>query len=425
MGFLKSINKTILGKPLFVNMASLSLLQLANYVIPILIIPFVVRVLGVDFFGKASYAQNIVAYLTIIVNYGFEYSATQDIAIHKNNKQKLCVIFWTVIRFKIKLLLISFLILGVLYFTFSKVHADPKLYFYAALINIGFTLFPTWFFQGIENMAKMSIFNFLIKILGAIFIVVYINSPSDYHLYLLILSIVYIFVGVISFFYVIRFYGLIYPKTNDKNLSFAVLKKGFPIFLNNLFVAIYTTIGMTILGIYLTDVDVGIYSGAHKIITAIIMLTSMPINVALFPVISRNFHKSFRDGWLFFKKCLAIVALVAFCVSLMTFLFAPIITKIFLGEQFEASISLLRWFSILPFLVIVSSLLTVQGLYGLQLQKYAPYIGLCLGIISLMANLVLIPAFGIIGAAVAWGGTQILEILLVSILLMYKKKMNS
>ena len=42
------------------NMFSLGLVQLANYVIPILIIPFVTRALGVDAFGKASYAQNIV-----------------------------------------------------------------------------------------------------------------------------------------------------------------------------------------------------------------------------------------------------------------------------------------------------------------------------------------------------------------------------
>ena len=70
------------------NIASLGLIQVANFLIPLLIIPYIARALGVEAIGKVGYAQTIISYLTIIVNYGFEYSATQDIAIHKNDKKK-------------------------------------------------------------------------------------------------------------------------------------------------------------------------------------------------------------------------------------------------------------------------------------------------------------------------------------------------
>ena len=85
---------------LFVNISSQGLVQFANYLIPLLLIPYVSRVLGVDAFGRASYAQNIGMYLTLLVNYGFEYSATQEISINRGNHAKLQSIFSTVIAFK-------------------------------------------------------------------------------------------------------------------------------------------------------------------------------------------------------------------------------------------------------------------------------------------------------------------------------------
>ncbi|MBO7635291.1 MAG: oligosaccharide flippase family protein, partial [Paludibacteraceae bacterium] len=73
---MKSSYSKILG-----NMASLSLLQIANYLIPIIVIPFIVRSLGVETVGKVSYAQNIIQYFTILITFGFDYSATRQIAI--------------------------------------------------------------------------------------------------------------------------------------------------------------------------------------------------------------------------------------------------------------------------------------------------------------------------------------------------------
>ncbi len=411
----------IKSNPLFVNIASLGLVQLANYIIPILIIPFVVRVLGVDFFGKASYAQNIITYLTIIVNYGFEYSATQDIAIHREDKTKLRTIFWTVIRFKIVLLAISFAILAVLYFTFSKVNEEPRLYVYAALLNVGVVLFPTWFFQGIEKIKNMALFNFSIKALGAVLVILLVSIPDNYQKYVLILSMSYVVVGIISFFYVLIKYDL-HNDEKNKELSKKVIRKGFPIFLNNVFVNFYTAAGMTIVGIYLSDMEIGLYAGANKIVIAVMMLTSMPVNVALFPIMSRKFEESKAEGWAFFKKSLFLVTIGGAIISILLFLFAPFIVNIFLGKEFSNAIFLLKLFSPLPFLVVTASMLTVQGLYGMQMQRYAPFVGAFLSIFSISLSLMIIPLWGIGGAAIAWVSSQFLEIILVGSLLIIKKK---
>ena len=402
-------------------MTWLTVLQFANYLIPLLIIPYIVRVLGADMFGKVSYAQNIISYLTIIITYGFEYSATQEIAINKHDKSKLKSIFWSVMRFKSILLLITFVILAILNFCFSKVEEDRLLFFYAALINIGCVLFPTWFFQGTEKMSKMTLFNFLIKSVGALFVVLLIHSKSDYLIYLLVPSLSYILIGAVSFVYVVRKYDLL-PHKKDNPLKEKAVRKGFPIFLNNIFATLYTTAGMTILGFYIPNSELGIYSGANKIIMAILMITSIPISIAIFPVMSRKFNESFDTGLQFFKRTLVLVGLFAAFCSFMVYLLSPLLVNILLGKDFAASIPLLRVYAAIPFLVIVASMFTVQGMYGFQLQKYAPYIGGTIGIFSIIINFVLIPRIGIYGAVWSYIFSEILEITLVLLLLRYKFK---
>lgn len=419
----KEIYQNVIRTTVFKNMVSLGFIQVANYLIPIIIIPYVVRVLGVDFFGKASYAQNIVTYLTILVNYGFEYSATQDVALNKNNKEKLNSIFWTVIKFKLLLLITSFLVLAVLYFSFSKVKEDFLLYIYAALINIGFVLFPTWFFQGIEKMGNMALFNFIIKVLGAILILLMINSASDYKLYLLILSLSYVVVGVFSLFYVVKKYHLSFDYW-DSEFHFSVIKKGFPIFLNNIFNTLYALVGLTIIGLYLTDKDIGLYAGVQKIIMAVVALSCMPISISLFPLMSRKFDESQIKGWLFFKQIFVFITIFAVIVALTLYGLSPLLVKLFLGNSFLSVVPVLKILSLVPLLVIIATTLTVLGIYALKMQRFAPFIGAISGGVSLLLCLIIIPKYGIIGASFGWIAAQVTEIIIVSALILYYKKNN-
>ncbi len=412
------INKIKSNQQIFNNMSWLTLLQFANYLIPLLLIPYVVRIVGVELFGKITYAQNIITYLIIFVNFGFEYSATQEIAVNRENKEKVRIIFFSVLKFKGLLLLASFFIFLILAFTFEKIIEDKLLYFYAYLILIGHVLFPNWFFQGIEKMSKMTLLNFAIKLLGALLIVLFVRQTADYRLYLLFLSLSFIVVGILSLFYVIQHFDIQYTKRRNH----FVIKKGFPIFLNNISGAIYSVAGVTILGLLVSDYDLGIYSGAYKIIAACLMLVTVPINMALFPTMSRKFNTSFRLGFIFYKKVFLWSAVFGLLISISIFLLSKYIVILLLGNEFEESTLILKVLSAIPFLVITASMLTVQGLYALQLQKYAPYIGGSICVVSLILNYALISHWGMIGTAWAYIFVEILEIILVTLILTYHFK---
>ncbi|MBR2262480.1 MAG: oligosaccharide flippase family protein [Paludibacteraceae bacterium] len=412
-------NKLKAHSTILSNMASLGLLQIANYLIPLAVIPFIVRGLGVDMIGKVSYAQNIIQYFTIFITFGFEYSATKEISIHKDDKEKTKEIFWSVIIIKLLLLITSFFIFICLSLFWGKIQNDLPLYLTIFAINIGFTLFPTWFFQGIEEMKSMAIINFLIKLFGTGLSVFFINSPEDYLVYAGMPSIAYAIFGLGAFIYVIKKHNLSYANVSLKSIKEQCIIS-FPIFLNTFFTTFYTTANITILGFFVGDHEVGIYSGAHKIIMSILMVTSMPINIAIFPSISRKMAESKKEGLHYFITIGKYAILASLLVSVLTYIFSPILVSIFLGEAFANSIPVLKLFSCLPFLVITASLCTVQGLYGLGFQKYAPFMGLTVGIICILLNLILIPRLEIYGAATAWIIAQALEIIISGTIIFYK-----
>lgn len=392
---------------------------MANYLIPFLVLPIISRILGASLFGSVSYAQNIITYLTLLVNYGFEYSATRQISIAREDKAKTDAIFWSVIAAKGMLLVLSFVILAVLSFCMERVACDPKLYIYTALANIGIVFFPTWYLQGVQQMDKMAWANFFTKLLGAVLVLSLVREASAYRLYPLLMSAASILIGIGAMIYVIRHFGISRPVLSRQTLR-EVMQAGAPIFLNNVFVALYTTANMTILGMYAADDVIGYFSGAQRLIQALNMVVVMPVSMAVFPEISRRFAQSKAQGAKFLKQVLLLAGAAAAVVSLITFLCAPLMIRIMYGAGFAPSIELLKWLSPIPFLVMIATLLTVQGLYGMGLQRWAPWVGVILAVCCVGLNLWLLPLIGVKGVCISWIAAELLECLLVSSILMTK-----
>lgn len=397
----------------------MSVLQVANYLIPFLVLPVISRILGATLFGSVSYAQNIVTYLTLLINYGFEYSATRQISIAGNDKPRTDAIFWSVITAKCVLLLVSFFILAALPFFVERVACDPKLYIYAALTNIGIVFFPTWYLQGVQQMDKMAWANFFAKLLGAVLVLSLVREASSYRLYPLLMSLASIVVGIGAMLYVIRHFHIGRFSLSRTTMR-EVLSAGAPIFLNNVFVSLYTTANMTILGIFAADDIIGYFSGAQRLIIALNMVVVLPVSMAVYPEISRRFVASKAEGVQFLKRVLLWAGAASALVSLLTFAFAPLIIRIMYGTGFTPSVEILRWMAPIPFLVMTATLLTVQGLYGMGLQRWAPWVGLILAICCVGMNLWLLPLLGVRGVCISWIAAEVLECILVGTILLTK-----
>ena len=96
------------------NLSSLSLVQISNYILPLITLPYLARVLGPEYYGLVMMAQATMIYFTILTDYGFNLSATKDIAAHQSDTKKVSDIFSAVMGTKCVLLIIGMGVLTIL-----------------------------------------------------------------------------------------------------------------------------------------------------------------------------------------------------------------------------------------------------------------------------------------------------------------------
>jgi polysaccharide transporter, PST family len=284
--FIKSKdNKRLVG-----NFLSLSVLQGTNLLLPLITFPYLVRVLGVEKFGLIAFALATVAYFEILTDYGFDLSATRQISIHRGDNNKVTSIFSAVLSIKALLSIVSFLLLTILVFSFKKFSDFFLIYYFTFGRVLGKSIFPVWFFQGMERMRITTYLNILAKAIFTVAIFVFVKEESDFLLVPVFNSLGFVISGLVALIQIRVGFGIRFQPQSKSELI-EQLKDGWHIFLSRIYVNIYTTTNTFLLGVMTNNIIVGYYSIAAKIIEAIDSLF-IPANNALYPFMSKLYQDS-------------------------------------------------------------------------------------------------------------------------------------
>jgi len=376
------------GKRLLSNFFSLSALQGANYLLPLITLPYLVRVLGPEKFGLIAFAQAFIQYFIILTDYGFYLSATREISIHREDREKVSEIFSSVMLIKFALMILSFIFLSIVVFTFTKFRNDWQVYFLAFGTVIGQVLFPFWFFQGIERMKHIAILNILAKLLFTISIFIIIKNKNDYIYVPLLNSMGSIIAGIISLWVALRWFK-VRVKIPSPIAIKQELKNGWHIFISKMAIGFYTTSNTVILGFFTNNTVVGYYAAGEKVIRAIQGL-QIPFSQAVYPYISKLASESTEKALGFVRKAAKLVSLPTVLVSLLLLIFARHITRLVLGEQFQASVYVIKIQSFLPFIVGLASVYANFFLLGFGYTKIWSRIIMFAGCVSLIGAVIFV-----------------------------------
>jgi PST family polysaccharide transporter len=392
-------------KVLLTNIFSLGTIQLVNYILPLLTVPYLVRILQPDYYGLIAFSTATITYFIMLTDYGFNLSATRQISIHRKNLKKVNEIFSATIFIQAALLLVSFILLSALIFTFEIFSKNWELYYISFGMVIGHFLFPAWLFQGLEKMKYITIINVITKTTLTLLVFIVVKQQKDYLLIPVLTSLSFIISGIFSlviakYYFHISFF---WPK---KIVVLSQLKKGWFIFSSNLSVSLFTTSTTFILGIFTDNQSVGLFAAADKIITAIKGLNA-PISQSIYPVISKKIVENKREGISFILKFGKIIIFSNLLFSVLLFILAKPICTYILGEGYQESIHLLRIMAFLPLIIVTSNLCAIQGLYNLGKAYLVSKYLIIIGISHLVLIFLLIPQFGVYGAATSVVITEI------------------
>ena len=392
-------------KRLLENFFSLSVLQGANYILPLITLPYLVRVLGPEKFGLIAFAQSFIQYFNILTDYGFNLSATREISIHREDKEKVLEIFSSVMIIKFGLIIISFLILLVLVFTIPKFKNDWPVYFLTFGVVLGNVLFPIWFFQGIEKMKYITILNIVAKGIFTICIFIFVRRMANYLYVPLINSMGFLVAGGLSLRIVSRDFGIKFILPSFEGIKYQ-LKEGWHIFISTVASTVYMNNNIFLLGLMTNNTYVGYYSAGEKIIRATTRMLQ-PVSTTLFPFLSREFSKNYKKGLALFFKFLKMIGIPGLLFSVSILLFSKNIVNVILGNQYSNSIVVVRMLSSIPFFGVIGNLFAYHLFINVKLKYMIPRILIAAFAVNLSLNLALIPCFQHIGASIALALTEI------------------
>lgn len=341
--------KQVFKNTIFKNFGYLSLLRVFEIVLPLLSYPYLIRVLDISDYGNIIFAQSLVYYFTILINYGFNISATKNIARNNSNQEKLSEIFTSTIVAKLILFFVAILILILVlaFVDFSeKLSLIIKVSF---LINIFHLFYPGWYFQGLDKMKLITIINVVSKIVFTAGIFIFVKTQADY-LAVPILWVLGSMVSALLALYIV----LISDRIEFTRITWDKLKNTFnessPFFLSNLSVELYVNANKVILGFFLGMKEVAVYDLANKILT-IIKIPIITITQSSFPTFAREKDIKQINFYSLIGLSLTIVLIIS------AWIFAKPIILLLGTESLSESISIMRILVVAALFVSISQFL--------------------------------------------------------------------
>lgn len=387
---IKQINKSKDGKTVFANFGYLSLLQVAGYVFPLISMPYLARVIGAEGFGKIAFASAIVVWIQTISDWGFNLTATRDVAQNRDNKELVSIIFSNVLWARSILTLLSGIILLLVVLLVPYLRENADIIFVTFLLVPGYILFPEWFFQAIEKMKYTTFFNLFLKLVFTVAVFVFIHKREDYLIQPLLTTIGYLLCGIGALYLIFKKWGYTLYKPQWTEI-FETIRNSTDVFVNNLMPNLYNSFSVMLLGFFGGSTANGIYDGGNRFPSIFYQFQSV-LSRVFYPFLSRR-----PDKHSFYAKLNIVSALVG---SVILVLISPLIIKIMLGDEFEKSVVVMQ---ILSFSVVFLAMGYTYGTNFLIINhKEKPLRNLTFisSIVGMCVSVPLVYYFSYIGAAV-------------------------
>lgn len=276
-----------LNKVAINNILQMGIIQLINYLFPIIMIPYLLRNIGVENYGKVSVVFAIAQLIIIVCDYGFNFTATQKIAVTGKIDHKLVTIIYS---FKVIVLFASSILL-LFYILFWKINNLYEIFFlFSFIIYAGSQSFiPLWLYRGINKIGYLSFFTVLTKILSLILMFLLVKKGDDY----VYMGFVYAFpsfvIMLVSLWIIYKKFGVRLSRISFRDIV-QELHEGKDMFLSNIIGTLYTTLNPVILSIFAGDFAVGVYSTCEKIVGVINSMTNA-VSQAVYPIVCKKMEE--------------------------------------------------------------------------------------------------------------------------------------
>lgn len=378
-----------------------SLYRTVLIIAPLIVAPYVSRALGPEGIGTNALSLAVASYFVLFAMLGIGYHGNRTIAAVRDDPDKLSKTFSNLLALHIAIsgVVIVAYVMFIIFFT-----NDNRIYFIAqapivvaALINI------TWFFKGLENFKTVALRNVLVKTITVICVLIFVNDRSDLWKYILIMAVGTL-MGQLSVWLLIRkFVTFVKPSWNEMKPH---IRPMLILFIPILAMSIYTQFNRIMLGNMAGSVEIGFFSSSNKVMS-IAMGFIWALNSVLIPRIANlNAKGDEKEKQKITQTSMKYIMMLAFAMAFGIAAIAHDFAPLFFGEAFEPAGILIFVLCIKLPILAFGTTLAAQYIIPHSKDKVYSASAIAAAVVSLVANMILIPSYGAMGAVVSMIGAE-------------------
>ncbi len=391
-------------KSLKLNFVMNVILTVSTIVFPLIIYPYISRILLPEGVGKIALALSIISYFTIFSQLGIPVYGLRVVAQLRDDKKSLTKAVQELFIINIITTFIAYTALILTIFLIPQLKEEKLLYIIMSSSIILNTIGMEWLFKGLEEYTYITVRSIIFKIIGLILVFLLIHSKADYIVYGLIIIISGYLAFILNFIY--SFKWINFKPLKDYNLR-QHLKPIFVFFAMACAITIYTNLDTVMLGFMKTNVDVGYYSVAIKIKNVLVGLI-MSLGAVLLPRCSYYIKQNLFDEFkIVSSKAMSFIFIFSIPLMVYFILFAKITVLLLFGSAFTGSIIPMQIIMLTLLFIGITSLIGYQIMVPLGKENLMLYSVILGAVVDVILNLILIPKYSASGAAL---GTVIAEL---------------
>ena len=370
--------------------------SLLSILFPLLSYPYAFRILHSAGIGKVNYASSIVSYFSLIAAFGISTYAIREGARLKRKRNELENFASQVYSINILTTVFSFALLAIAVFAFPNLKQYLLLICILSTSIVFNTLGIDWVNTIFEDYFFITVRSLCIQIISLLLLFLLVKDEHDYYIYAGLTAFSNGLICLFNRFYCRRYINLKFT------LKFELGRHIKPIallFANSVATIIYGNSDMVMIGYFLNDSSVGLYTLAVKINTVFKTILASIYAVAI-PRLAFYYGEKemYKYKELFSQLCSCLSLLLIPC-TIGLICFADKIVLIMGGPEYIESTTSLKILSLSLLGAIYGGLFTYCLNVTTKNEKNNAKATAVSALINIILNLFFIPHFGINGAA--------------------------
>lgn len=397
------------------NIAALYGVRLANQLLPIVVIPYLARVLEPTGWGLVAFAQAFAMYGIVAVEYGFELAGTRAVARERASAQRLGQLVTGILTVQALIAAVIALIAFAVQSLVPQFEDEPLLLMAALAFAVIQGLNPLWYFTGQERLPLIASIDTGAKIIatGAIFVLV--QEPGDGWIVLACHAAAAALTTGVG-------YALVLREVRPGRLSFTLigetLRLGFSMFLMRISVLMHTAGNTFLLGLLVPPQFVAYFAAGEKLCRPAAWLLQ-PVNVALLPRLSNLIGQSPDEARRLAGLAILLMAAVGLAFGAALALVAPWLVALMFGPDYGAAVPVMRVMALIVPLIVLNAALISQWLVPHGLDRSLNVVIISGTVLNLVLALLLAPRFQALG--MAWVTVAVEGAILIGLLLVLRR----